>query len=316
MIAGVEVIRDVQYAAPGGVALFADLYLPRGHGSSLPVIVWVHGGGWRFGDRKLGPDLSRFFAGSGFAMAAIDYRLTDQALFPAQVEDLKTAIRWLRSIAPAHGLDGGRIGLLGSSAGGHLSALAALAPPTVFQPATAPYGDQPSSVQAVVDAYGPSDFLEIDAHRCPEGTVSDDPETLLLPRGMNRSAAPDSFESLLLGAAIESCPERVREANPATYAAAGAPPFLLLHGLSDTTVPVHQSELLYEALARHDNDVSLCLVERLGHGFLNRTHLDDGPPWEMTLKIHEPGKGENVEVRRQPVFGLVEAFFRSRLIGR
>jgi acetyl esterase/lipase len=246
-------------------------------------------------------------------MAAVDYRLSDRALFPAQLEDLKTAVRWLRSIAAAHGLDTDRIGLLGSSAGGHLSALAALTGPGTFQPAGAPYAGYSSDVQVVVDGYGPSDFLQIDAHRAPDGTVSDDPETLLLPRGMTRSSAPDSFESLLLGAPIETCPDRVRQANPAGYAAPGAPPFLIMHGRSDTTVPVHQSALLYDALARHDNDVSFCLIEGLGHGFLHRTHLDDGPARRLTLKTHEPGRGERIEERTGAVFPLIEAFFRSRL---
>ncbi len=309
----VEIVRNLQYAAPGGAPLFADLHLPHGTGASVPAIAWLHGGGWRFGNRHLAPDLSRFFARSGFAMAAIDYRLSHQAVFPAQIEDVTTAIRWLRSVAPAYGLDRDRIGLWGSSAGGHLSALAGLTSDGLFARDGAPYAEHSNSVQAVVDGYGPTDFLQIDAHRPPEGTMSDDPETLLLPRGMGRSAEPDSFESLLLGRPIETCPDRVREANPLTYAAPGVPPFLILHGCSDTTVPVHQSELLYGALAAHDNDVSLCLIEGLGHGFLNRTHLDDGPAWWMTLRRHVRGAGERVERRAQPIFALVEAFFRTHL---
>ena len=83
------------YASPGGVALRADLYLPEGSGAPAPVIIWLHGGGWRSGSRELAPDLTRFFAERGFAMAAIDYRLSRVALFPAQIEDVRTAIRWL-----------------------------------------------------------------------------------------------------------------------------------------------------------------------------------------------------------------------------
>jgi acetyl esterase/lipase len=311
----VTVVRDQPYAEAHGVSLLADLFLPQGAGAPVPVVVWVHGGGWRFGNRRLAPDLSRFFARRGLAMASIDYRLSGQALFPAQIEDVKAAIRWLRGTALAHGLDGARIGILGSSAGGHLAALAGLTPHGPFDAACGAHADQPADVQAVVDAYGPTDFLQIDAHRPPDGTPSADPETLLLPPGVTRSAQPDSFESYLLGAPIESVPDRVRTANPVSYARPGAPPFLILHGTSDTTVPVHQSELLYDALAAHDNDVTLGLIDGIGHGFLNRTHLDDRCAWTMTVRRHVPGAGERAEEIRTPVFGLIETFFRSALMG-
>jgi acetyl esterase/lipase len=312
----VTVIRDEIYSSPDGVPLKADLYIPAAGARPLPVVIWVHGGGWRFYDRRLAPDLRRYFASAGFAMVAIDYRLTTQAIFPAQIEDLKTAIRWVRSVAGAHGFDPTRIGLIGSSAGGHLSALAGLTARPLFEPAGAPHLDCSSTVQAVVAAYPPTDFLQIDAHRPPDGVVSEDPETLLLPRGMTRSAAPDSFESLLVGAPIEQVPDRVRLANPVAYASPGAPPFLILHGTSDTTVPAHQSEILYDALASAGNDVALYLIEGLGHGFLNRTHLDDGPPRAMTVRRHAPGRGASLERVRRPIFGIVEAFLRERLHAR
>ncbi len=305
-------VADLQYADRAGVRLAADVYVPEG-ASHPPVILWVHGGGWRFGTRRLAPDLSRYFARAGFVMAAVDYRLSYQATFPAQVEDLRTAIRWVRSLAPGYGFDAGRVALLGSSAGGHLAALAALAPAAAFGEDDTLYPEHSSAVQAVVDGYGPTDFLQIDAHRPPAGTVSDDPETLLLPRGMTGSSAPDSFESLLLGAPIGTCPERVRAANPMTYARPGAPPFLILHGTSDTTIPAHQSELLFDALAAYGNDVTLRRIEGLGHGFLNRTHLDDGPPRRAEVRRHLPGRGTRVEQTTEPIFAAIEEFFRTRL---
>jgi acetyl esterase/lipase len=307
----VTVVPDLVYDTRGGTVLHADLYLPGPASSPAPVIVWVHGGGWLFGDRKSAPNLSRFFAERGFAMAAIDYRLSKHATFPAQIQDLRTAIRWIRVAAASYGLDPAHIGLWGASAGGHLSALAALCPAGAFEPAGRAYAEQSSAVQAVVTGYAPIDFLQLDADRPAERAVPIDPENLSLPDGM-RSIDGDSFESLLLGAPIRTCPNRVREANPVTYAGPGAPPFLILHGLSDTTVGAHQSELLYAALAAHGNEATLCLIERLGHGFLNRTHLDHAPPRRLTIRSHQR-HADCVEEARGPVFPMIEAFFRRHL---
>lgn len=305
----VRILSGIQFAAPDGIPLHADLHLPQNAGAPVPAVIWLHGGGWRFGDRHLAPDLSRYFARDGCAMAAVDYRLSHHAHFPAQIEDVKTAIRWLRSIAPAHGIDPGRIGLLGSSAGGHLAALAALTNDDAFTAPHAPYVEQSSAVQAAVIGYAPTDFLQIDAHRPADGVVSDDPETLLLPRGMTRSADAGSFESMLLGAPIDSCPDKVRAANPLTYVHRGAPPFFILHGRSDTTVPIHQSELLYAALAELGNDVTFCEIDGLGHGFLNRTHLDDGPP--RRTRVRNALMDDEIV---QPIFPAIEAFLRTRLM--
>lgn len=307
-------VADVQFAAPGGTPLSADLFLPDNPLAPPPIVVWVHGGGWRFGNRRIAPDLSRFFAQSGFAMAAVDYRLTNRAIFPAQIEDLKTAIRWLRSVASTYGLDRDRIGVMGASAGGHLAALAGLTPAGSFEPDDAEYRDESSEVQAVVAGYPPVDFLQLDIHRPPEGTVSDDPENLRMRRGPDlRATDADSFESMLLGSPIAACPDRVRQANPIAYARSGAPPFLILHGTSDTTIGFQQSRILYDALARHGNDVTLCLIETLGHGFLSRTHLDDGPPRRMTVHHHHQGE-EQVDQRCQPIFPSIEAFFAAHLL--
>lgn len=309
----VRAIRDVRFAEPGGVALYADLFLPQGAGLLPPVVIWVHAGGWRFGSRHLAPNLSRFYAERGIAMVAIDYRLTSHATFPAQIEDLKTAIRWMRRVGSSYGLDASRIGLWGSSAGAHLSAMAALTPGRAFEPRGSPDTRLSTRVQAVVAGYPPVDFLQMDGHRPPCGTTSADPETLLLPRVGMRSADPDSFESLLVGAPIETCAERVREANPLTYAGPGAPPFLILHGLDDTTIPPHQSALLYEGLAVHGTDVTLCMIEGLGHGFLHRTHLDDGPMRRMTVTRRTAGGCDASETIAQAVFPLVERFFATHL---
>lgn len=311
--AGVTVLRDVRFAAPAGHALFADLHLPAPTAEPVPAILWLHGGGWRSGTRRLGPDLSRFFAARGFAMIAVDYRLSGRAIFPAQIEDVKTAIRWVRSVSSRYCIDPARIGLWGASSGGHLAALAGLTNDRHFTPPDAPYRDRSSDVQAVVDGYGPVDFLQMDAHRPPRGTRSDDPENLMLPRLDMRSEDPDSYESLLLGAPIASCPARVREASPLTYVQPGAPPFLLMHGASDTTVAPHQSELLFDALEREGNEATLVLVEGLGHGFFNRPALDDGGEHRMRVRT-SAARDQPCQQIEGAVFATIEVFFRRALI--
>ena len=301
------------YASPGGLALRADLYLPEGAPAPPPVVIWIHGGGWRSGSRELAPDLTRFFASRGFAMVAIDYRLSRVALFPAQIEDVRTAIRWLRSVASSYGIDSRRIGLWGASAGGHLAALAALAPLGCFRAADAPYPDHDTAVQAVAVGYAPIDFLQLDAHRPPSGTRSEDPESLLLPDPDLPSTDAHSYESLLLGAPIATCPDRVRAANPIAYAGERPAPFLILHGLADTTVPPHQSELLYDALKARRTNVSLALIDGLGHGFLNRTHLDAAGPRWMEVRDSSSDGTESVSRRQRLVFPVIEAFFRAVL---
>jgi len=307
-------IDDLVYAAPAGRPLHADLYLPGGSAGPWPVIVWLHGGGWRFGDRRQAPDLSRHFAGRGYAMVSIDYRLSAEALFPAQIEDVKTAVRWIRATADRYRLDAGRIGLWGSSAGGHLAALAATSGPGTFESAASEHAGFSSDIQAVVDGYGPVDFLQLDAHRDPLDRPSDDPESIPLPPGM-RSAHANSFESLLLGGPIEQHVERVAAANPLAYERPGVPPFLILHGTSDATVPPHQSQLLFEGLAARGVDVTLCLIDGLGHGFLNRQQFGDraAGPTRLRRAVH----GVIDERCEQSAIGFdtIKAFFDRTLAG-
>jgi acetyl esterase/lipase len=262
-------IDDVVYASPDDAPLLADVYLPDSQPAPWPTIVWLHAGGWRFGDRRLAPDLSTHFAQHGYAMVSIDYRLTDRAQFPAQIEDVKTAVRWIRASASHYGFDPARIGLWGASAGGHLAALAATSGPGIFENDGSEHAAWSSEVRAVVDGYGPVDFLQLDAQRDPSDPPSDDPESVTLPPG-TRAADADSFESRLIGGPIGRHPDRVAAANPLSYTRPAVPPVLILHGTSDTTVPAHQSEMLFEGLAASGVDVTLCLIEGLGHGFLNR----------------------------------------------
>ncbi|WP_419307615.1 alpha/beta hydrolase fold domain-containing protein [Chromohalobacter israelensis] len=300
---------DIVFASPGGHELRVDLWVPE-IGERPPIILFLHGGGWKFGDRKLAPDLERFFARHGIAMASIDYRLSGVAPFPAAVEDVKTAIRWLKSVADEYGFDGERLGLWGSSAGAHLATLSVSAGPDRFRGEQHRYAGYSERVKAIVAGYGPTDFLRQDAYRDPTGKPSDDPESIQMPPG-KRSADADSMESSFLGAPIEQVPERVATANPARYVRPGLPPMLLLHGLSDTAVPWQQSQLLFEALSEAGSPVILGLVDHLGHGFFNRNQLDETGPYRVHFR--EGGSPGTVHTESRAIFPLVLDFFRHRL---
>lgn len=305
-------LPDLIYSATNGRFPKLDLYLPQEGKRPFPVIIWLHGGGWRFGDKRLAPDLSRYFAQSGFAMVSIDYTLSGEATFPAPIYDVKAAIRWVRHHAEQYGFDTAHIGLWGSSAGAHLGSLVALAGATALEAPQAEYGEQSVEVQAVVDGYGPTDFLQMDAHRKPLPPEEEDPESVRLPPD-KRTADADSFESLFIGAPIGDRPDLVQMANPVTYVKAGAPPFLIMHGLSDTAVPAHQSELLYEALVAHNNTATLYLVKNLGHGFLNRDNFDQ-PPRLATVKQKRKDTPEEVLENRPLTFDTIETFFKVHLM--
>ncbi len=154
--------RTLTYATRGGADLVLDLYLPATPvRRPIPVIVFLHGGGWSGGTRTTGPDFRRYFAQDGFAMASIEYRLTPSVTFPANVEDVRTAVRWLKANAAAHALDPDRICLWGTSAGGHLAAVAGLAPRGTFEGTD--NLNHTSAVRCVLDAYGPTRFDRMDA---------------------------------------------------------------------------------------------------------------------------------------------------------
>jgi len=310
----VDCITDKVYSRVGGINRLADIYLPQSQGRRFPVVLWLHGGGWRFGDRKLAPDLSRFLAERGFAMVSIDYRLSDEAIFPAPVIDVKTAVRWVRSVAREYLFDPENIGLWGSSAGGHLAACAALSSEDQFM--NEEHSGFGSAVSAVLDGYGPTDFSMIDADRRKPLATQSDAETILV-KDVLPANDPNSFESRLIGAAVGSSSSQVQAANPITYVHPGSPPFLIVHGQSDPLIPWQQSWLLFDSLCRQGNEATLVLLERLGHGFFNNPKLDAIDPGKITVhrsnaSMHTPGSLLFESVRFG--FDMVEAFFRTHLV--
>jgi acetyl esterase/lipase len=227
-----------------------DLYVPASD-EPVPVVVWVHGGGWMGGDKEPTPafDLTH----DGYAVATVQYRLSSEARFPAQFHDVQAAIRWLRANAGTYGLDDAHVGAWGASAGGHLVALLGMAADEdELEGAVADSQEHSSSVQAVVDWYGPTDFLHMDAEALPNSAFQHD--------------AASSPESLLLGCAIQSCPDRAERASPISYVSAHSAPFLIVHGDQDRVVPPRQSQALAAALRDAGDDVTLHMVLGAGHG--------------------------------------------------
>jgi acetyl esterase/lipase len=239
-----RVVPDVRYAeVPGFRPLELDLYLPQGPGGGgpWPVIVHVHGGGWRRGSRReplpaLGQDFYESLAARGFAVAAADYRLSGEARFPAPLEDVRAAFGWVRDHAAEYGLDGDRVFGWGDSAGGHLVLLAALTG---------------TAMRRVVAWFPVTDLLGLPSDVAAAGGAPD--------------AGPDSREALLLGAPAESVPDLARQASPVTHASAGAPPVLLMHGAADDLVPPAQSVRLAQALRAAGSPAELELVRGATH---------------------------------------------------
>jgi len=245
--AGIVLHRDLAYVSGGHERQKLDLYLPRAAGP-LPLIVWIHGGAFRMGSKE--GHIPAEMLEQGYAIASLNYRLSQHALFPAQIEDCRAAVRWLRAHADTYGLDPARCASWGESAGGHLAAMLGTAgPERSFE--VGEYLEHSSRVQAVLDFFGPTDFARMDAQRLPDGQIHD---------------APDSPESQLVGGPIQERPAEVTRANPVTYVTPEAPPFLIVHGDRDPLVPYGQSLLLVDALRAAGVPVTFYTVVGAGHG--------------------------------------------------
>jgi acetyl esterase/lipase len=250
-LAGTAIECDQVFARVGAKTLVLDLYRPENRSGDLPVVVWIYGGAWRTRNRVQQACKASWLATHGYAVAVIDYRLSSEALFPAQIHDCKAAVRWLRANAAKFGLDAGHVGAWGESSGGHLATLLGVTGGVADLEGDLGNADQSSRVQAVVDFFGPTDFLQMDAHALPGATLKHDP-----------LASP---ESQLVGGAIQENVAKVARANPITYVTKEAPPFLIVHGERDLSVPLHQSELLHEALKKAGADVTFYIIAGAGH---------------------------------------------------
>jgi acetyl esterase/lipase len=215
------------------------------------------------GDRTWETDGFADLVASGWAVASIDYRLSDEARFPAAVQDCKAAVRWLRARADQFGYDPDRLVAWGRSAGGHLAAMLGVTGDRITRfddPALADVAVS-SAVQAVVDFYGPTDFLLMDSQ------FADFTSAACLDRAQVHDT-PDSPESLYLGAPIQTVPDLAAESNPVAQAASATvlPPFFLAAGIDDHLVPHQQTLILGDALKRAGAEVDLHLLGGVGHG--------------------------------------------------
>lgn len=285
---------DLTYAEVGGQPLKLDLYLPTTGLAPRPLLVWIHGGGWSGGNRFPAPVHALQMRERGFAVASISYRLSGQAAlwggepvtFPAQIHDAKAAIRWLRAHAAQYQIDANRIAVWGSSAGGHLAALIGTSGNNPeLEGTVGVHPEQSSAVQVAVDYYGPIDLFAMN------------PDITTPPGSAINHDAPTSPESRLIGfsqpgqgigvlranrenpaAPFPQLVEKVVQCNPQTWADINDPPFMIVHGTADTSVPYAQSQRLLNTLAALGHNPVFVPVPGGGHG---------GFPAEIQAQVHD-----------------------------
>jgi acetyl esterase/lipase len=267
---GVEALVDVTYATLAGYRpLKLDLYQQSGSGSGpKPAVIYVHGGGFEYGNPRMNTpawgtldSLMAQIAARGYVVAAVSYRLSSEAKFPAQLEDVKSAIRWVRANAGKYGIDPQRLAVWGESVGGSIAALVGTTCGVSDLEGKGGNADQSSCVQTVVDWYGVTDMNQLDAQAPPHATLIHN--------------SPDSTQSKVLGCVLHfQCPASVvARANPIAYIDAGDAnvSFLIMHGQSDTAVAWQQSQILHDALRAKGIATTLELLPGVNHNFAGAT---------------------------------------------
>ncbi len=250
-------LKDITYCIASGVELKMDLYYPDEVETLLPVIVYVHGGGWTGGDKANGAGF-RFLPvlrERGYLTISVNYRLAPEHKFPAHIEDVKCAIRHLRAEAETYHLDPNRIGAIGSSAGGHRVALLGVTNESAGMEGSSGYPEYSSRVQAVIDMFGPIDTAE----SCTIG-----------------------WARQVFGANCED--EIISLSSPLAYISNDDPPFLLLHGDMDELVPLEQSQIFYDNLTAAGVPATLQIIKNAGHG-LSSTGDPIDPDYKTLLQL-------------------------------
>jgi acetyl esterase/lipase len=242
---GYVLFENIVYSRAARTKLKLDIYQPDPlPAQPLPIVVYIHGGGWQYGSKAEGEDMLGALARQGYLGFSVDYRLSQEVVWPGQLHDCKAALRWVRANAARYGGDPARIGLMGASAGGQLAAMLGLTPgDTTLSGSLSPAGaDEP--VQAVCDWFGPADLTSDTA--------------------LGEQLLP--LVSGLLGGPPSMWPEKALQASPLSHVDAGDPPFLIIHGDADDVVPVEQSRALSAALKAAGVSCDYIEVPGGGHG--------------------------------------------------
>jgi len=244
--AGTQQFVNLAYVEKGHERHKLDLFIPQS-AKPTPLIVWIHGGGWVGGSKNSAPSAKEFLE-AGYAVASINYRFSNHAVYPAQIFDSKAAVRFLRANAKKYNIDPDHIGVWGASAGGHLVSL--LGTTSDIKELEGDLGNLnvSSRVQAVVDVFGPADFMKYAEHS-----------------GSNSVFGANSLLSKLLGGPIPDNKELAKMASPALYCTKDDAPFLILQGDKDLLVPHQQSREFHDALKKAGVESTLIIVPGAGH---------------------------------------------------
>lgn len=280
----IEVIEDLAYASTDNPKQTLHLVVPKERTSDdpLPLVVFIHGGAWRAGDKRGGIGrVSRLVASGDFVGASIGYRLTGEAIWPAQIHDCKAAIRWLKKNASEYGYDPDRIAVMGSSAGGHLVCMLGTTNHTdAFDGELGDCLEFDSKVSCVVDLFGPTELLRMNDIR---GSMDHD--------------APNSPESVLVGGPLQTLPEVANQASPITHVDSDCPPFLIVHGQEDFLVPLDQSLRFHRTLRQNEVPSVLIQVRHGRHGGFQNPEIDK----RIESFLRQQLRGEKVLLRDETI---------------
>ncbi|MGG3664064.1 prolyl oligopeptidase family serine peptidase [Bacillus gobiensis] len=263
----VQLIPNIEFSNVDGTSLKLNLLVYRnpmdvlfnrdGNQEKYPLIIYLQGSGWGWTEQDTFGFLPQLvdFAKQGYVIASVQYRGSSEAIFPAQIQDVKTAVRFLKANAFQYNIDPQKVGVWGDSSGGHLALLLGLTEGIEEFNGDREYPHESTQVQAIVDWFGPTEIL----------TMSQFPSAF-------DHDSPQSPESKLIGGAVQENKEKARKASPIEYVHPDAPPILMMHGDQDDVVPYEQSVQFFKALKQAGNDATLYKITGAGHIAFTQPH--------------------------------------------